>query len=67
MKTKDITKAKSHDLRASGAAMCRAAELARQTAIQTGTNLIVMKDGILTRIPAQALIAAAANGARKSA
>jgi len=36
-------------------AMIRAAEDARKTAIQTGTNLIVVKDGKLTRIPAQVL------------
>jgi len=62
MKTKDITKAKDPDLRASGAAMRRAAELARQTAIRTGTNLIVVKDGKLARIRPQAL-----RSARKSA
>ena len=39
------------DLRASVAAMQRAAELARKTAIQTGTDLIVRVDGKLTRIP----------------
>ena len=31
--------------------MQRAAELARKTAIQTGTDLIVRVDGKLTRIP----------------
>lgn len=67
MKTNAIIEAKDPDLRASGAAMRRAAELARQTAIQTGTNLIVMKDGILTRIPPQALSAMIKNGDRKSA
>ena len=55
MKTKDIAKAKDPDLRASAAGMRRAAELARQTAIQTDTDLIVVKDGVLTRIPAQTL------------
>ena len=67
MSKNDITEAKDPDLRASGAAMRRAAKLARQTAIQTGTDLVIVKDGKLTRIPAQALRAAAANGARKSA
>jgi hypothetical protein len=31
--------------------MQRAAELARKTAIQTGTDLVVVRDGKLTRIP----------------
>ena len=35
--------------------MIRAAESARKIAIQTGTNLIVVKDGQLTRIPAHVL------------
>lgn len=51
MNTKDISEAQNPDLRASVAAMQRAAELARQTAIQTGTDLIVIRDGKLTRIP----------------
>jgi hypothetical protein len=55
MTMKNIQEAKDADLRASIAAMRRAAEAARQTAIQTGTNLIIVKDGKLTRIPAQAL------------
>jgi len=52
---KYIEEAKDPDLRASTAAMKRAAEAARKTAIQTGTDLIVMKDGKLTRIPAKEL------------
>ena len=67
MKTKDIAKAKDPDLRASVAAMNRAAELARKTAIQTDTNLIVVKDGKLTRIPARSLRATIAHVAKKSA
>lgn len=58
---KNIQEAKDADLRASTAAMRRAAEAARKTAIQTGTNLIVVKDGKLTRISAQALREAAAS------
>lgn len=50
-----IQEAKDPDLRSSLAAMNRAAEAARNTAIQTGTDLIVMKNGKLTRIPADAL------------
>jgi|JI10StandDraft_1071094.scaffolds.fasta_scaffold5070362_1 hypothetical protein len=55
MTMKSIQEAKDPDLRASVAAMIRAAEEARKTAIQTGTNLIIVRDGKLTRIPAQAL------------
>ncbi len=61
---KNIQEAKDPDLRASAAAMNRAAEAARKTAIQTGTNLIVVKDGKLTRIPAQELREAAPPAAR---
>ena len=52
---RDIAEAKDPDLRASFAAMKRAAEAARRTAIETGTDLIVVKDGKLTRIPAKDL------------
>ena len=52
---KNIQEAKDPDLRASMAAMIRAAEAARKLAIQTGTDLIVVKDGRLTRIPAHVL------------
>ena len=55
MKTTDINQAKNPDLRASLAGMQRAAELARKTAIQTGTNLVVVKDGKITRISADEL------------
>ena len=55
MKPKDITEAKDPDLRASMAALQRAAESARKTAIQTGTDLIIVKDGKLTRVSAQTL------------
>ena len=59
MKTKDINEAKDPDLRASVAAMRRAAQMARETAIRTDTDLVVMKNGQLIRIPAQALRAEA--------
>jgi hypothetical protein len=52
---KNIEEAKDPDLRASFAAMKRAAEAARRMAIQTGTDLIVVKDGKITRIPAKDL------------
>ncbi|HMS16535.1 MAG TPA: hypothetical protein PKA37_06820 [Planctomycetota bacterium] len=59
MTTRNIQEAKDPDLRASTAAMKRAAEAARRTAIRTNTSLIIVKDGKLTRIPAQALRKAA--------
>jgi hypothetical protein len=64
MKTKNITEAKDPDLRASGAAMHRAAELARTTAIQTGTHIVIVKDGKLTHVPAQTLRASATAAAQ---
>lgn len=51
----DISQAKNPDLRASLAALQRAGEAARQTAIQTGTDLIVVRDGKIIRIPAAVL------------
>lgn len=55
MKQPDISQAKNPDLRASFAAMQRAADLARQVAIQTDTAIIQMQDGKLVRIPAEQL------------
>ncbi len=55
MKAKDISEAKDPDVRASMAALQRAALLARQTAIQTGTNLVIVKDAQLLRISAEEL------------
>ncbi len=51
----DLSKAKNPDLRASLAAMQRAAQQARNTAVQTDTALVVVKDGKLLRIPAAQL------------
>jgi hypothetical protein len=45
MSQKDISEAENADLRGSVAAMHRAAEAARQLAIQTGTGLIIRIDG----------------------
>jgi hypothetical protein len=42
---RDISEAKNPDLRGSMAAMRRAAEIARTTAIQTNTGIIVSRDG----------------------
>jgi len=55
MKTKDISEAKDADLRGSMAALQRAADSARKTAIQTDTGIVIQKDGKLTRISAQEL------------
>lgn len=55
MKPKPITEAKDPDLRASVAAIRRAAELARETAIRTDTDLVVVRNGQLVRISAQVL------------
>jgi len=55
MTKQDLSKAKDADLRASLAAMQRAAEMARQTAIQTNTALVVVRDGKTVRIPAEEL------------
>lgn len=55
MKAKDIAKAKSPELRDSLVALRRAGTLARETAIQTDTRLVVVKDGKLVRISADQL------------
>jgi hypothetical protein len=55
MKPHDISTASNADLRASLAALRRASQLARKTAIQTGTDLIVVRDGHLVRISADTL------------
>lgn len=55
MKGEDIAKAKDPDLRASLAAMRRAASVARKTAIQTETSLVIVKDEQLLRISAEEL------------
>jgi hypothetical protein len=55
LNAKDISEAKDPDLRASVAAMQRAAELARKIAIQTDTHLVIVEDGQIVRIPANEL------------
>ena len=55
MNPRDLSKAKDADLRASMAAMQRAAEMARRTAIQTDTEIVVVQDGKVKRIPAEQL------------
>jgi hypothetical protein len=55
MNSKDISQAADPDVRASLGALRRAALIARKIAIQTGTNLVIVKDGRLLRIPAEEL------------
>jgi hypothetical protein len=55
MKASELQLAKNPDLIASVAAIKRAAQFARQTAIQTNTAIVVIKDGVLCRISAEEL------------
>jgi hypothetical protein len=62
MKAKDISEAKDVDLRTSMAALQRAADAARKTAIQTDTGIVIQRDGKLVRIPAHELRKTTASG-----
>jgi hypothetical protein len=55
MSTRDLSTAKNPDLRASLIAMQRAAESARQTALQTNTAIIIAQDGKPVRVTAEQL------------
>ena len=55
MSRPDISQAKNPDLRASLAGMRRAAELARKIAIQTDTEIVVVRGGKPVRITAAEL------------
>lgn len=55
MTEQDLAKADNPDLRGSLAAMRRAAAMARETAIQTGTGIILVRDGKPVRISAAQL------------
>jgi hypothetical protein len=55
MTQEDLSQAKNPDLRASLAAMRRAAKMARTTAIQTNTEIVIVRDGKLVRITAEEL------------
>ena len=55
MTQQELSEAKNPDLRGSLAAMRRAAEMARKTAIQTDTEIVVVKGGKPVRIPAAEL------------
>lgn len=56
MNTNDLTKAKDPDLRAALGALRRAALMARKTAIQTGTHLVIVEQGRLKRVSAAELV-----------
>ena len=51
----DISQASDPDMRSSLVALRRAAALARKTAIETGTELVVVREGRIVRIPAETL------------
>lgn len=55
MTRSEIGKAKDKDLGASMEAMKRAAALARKTAMQTDTAIVVIKDKKLVRVTAEQL------------
>lgn len=55
MTQQELSKATNPDLRASLLAMRRAAEMARKTAIQTDTEIVVVRDGKPVRITAEEL------------
>lgn len=55
MKRKDISKASNPDLRASPAALRRAALLARKIAIETNTEIVVVRDGRIVHVSAETL------------
>ncbi len=58
----DISKAKDPDLRNALVALRRASLMARKTAIQTGTNIVLFKDGRMIRISAAELQRQEENG-----
>lgn len=64
MNANDISNAKDPDLRASLGALRRAAQQARKTAIQTETDLVIVKDGRMQRISPEELRQQAAAATR---
>ncbi len=55
IKKREISQARNPDMRTAMTAMQRAAELARQTAIQTNTAIVVVREGQRIRITAEQL------------
>ena len=56
MTMKDISTAKDPDVRNALVALKRAARMARETAIATGTSLVIMRDGKIVHVPPDELI-----------
>jgi hypothetical protein len=56
MTQQELSKTRNADLRASLAAMQRAARQARRLAIQTHTAIVIVKDGKVIRVPAEELL-----------
>lgn len=55
MTMRDVSQAKDRYLRGSMAAMQRAADMARETAIRTDTEIVIVRDGKTVRITAEQL------------
>ena len=55
MTQQELGQAKDPDLRASLAAIKRAAQEARRVAVQTGTGIVVVKDQQIVRVTAEEL------------
>ncbi|MBL8435987.1 MAG: hypothetical protein JNL99_13750 [Zoogloea sp.] len=55
MTQQELSQAKDPDLRASLQAMQRAAELARRTAMQTDTHIVIVENEQIVRLSAQQL------------
>lgn len=55
MTHQELSQAKDPDLRASLQAMQRAAELARKTAVQTGTDIVIVENQQIVRLSAYML------------
>jgi len=62
MNHNDISKAKDPDLRNALVALRRASLMARKTAIQTDTNIVLVKDGRMIRLSADELRRQEENG-----
>ena len=62
----ELSKAKDQDLISSVEAIKRAAVLARQVAVQTGTAIVVSKDEKIVRRTAAELVAQSSAGANKA-
>ena len=66
MNARELSKAKVQDLISSVEAMKRAAALARQVAVQTGTAIVVSKDEKIVRRTAAELVAQSGAGANEA-